>query len=298
MGTTGLKRKRRLALMGVVFVAACAAPTFTIADQVKLRGRPDPYVGQITKYYPENGGVDIDTGSGEISLEKGQIEWIRVDAPPELKDWLAATADSEISAAIAGLKPLVDKILGIPEQNPPWVAQAALWLGEFYRRKQIWSDATAIYERIKKLYPTAVARHADLGLARVKIGQQQFDEAAQLLDAALKPAAQTLSFSPADSAYYAGAYIARGDVFAAQRKWSEALTSYLTVTVLCYHDRVLLTEARYKAGQMFEQLSEWARAADVYSELLKDAPPQTPFLADVKKRLEQAQEKASQQGRP
>jgi tetratricopeptide (TPR) repeat protein len=283
---------------GAILLAVLCGARRGGADQVKLHGRPDAYVGQITRYYPEDGSVNIDTGSGEITLEKRQIEWIRVEPPSQLKDWLAASTDSEVAAAIAGLKSLMDKILGIPEQNTPWVAQAALWLGELYRRRQIWSEAAAVYERVRKLYPPAIARHAELGLARVKMGQQQFDEAAQLLEAILKPAGQTLSFTPADSAYYAGAYIARGDVFAAGGQWREALTSYLTVTVLCYHDKALLAEARYKAGQMFEKISEWMRAAEVYSELLKDAPPQMPFLADVKKRLEQAQEKANQPGRP
>jgi|GEM_PF-1225262 len=274
-------------------------PTLADADQVKIRGRNDPYVGQITKFEPETGNVDIDTGSGEITLEKWQIEWVRVDPPAELKDWLAASTATEISAAIAGLKPIASRILGFPEtRGEPWVADAALRLADFYRAKQFWSEATALDAQVKKLYPPAVGRHAEIGMVRTQMGLNNYDEALKTLDALLKPVSGALIFSPADSPFYARAYIAHGDCLAVKERWREALTSYLTVTVLCYHNKALLTEARYKAGQMFEKISEWARGADVYSELLRDAPPQTPFLDDVKKRLEQAQEKAKQQGSP
>lgn len=290
--TMMLNGNRRLAASVAAIFAALLLPTFAAADQVKIRGRGDPYAGLITKFDPTTGNVDIDTGSGEITLEKNQIEWIRVDPPPELKGWLEASADSEITAAIAGMRPLMNKILGIPEtRGDPWVANAALRLADFYRSKQLWSDATTIDERVKKLYPPAIGRHADIGMVRTQMGQGNYDSALKALDALLKPVAGTLIFTPVDSAFYARAYIAHGDCLAAKERWRDALTSYLTVTVLCYHDKPLLTEARYKAGQMFEKISEWARVADVYSELLKDAPPQTPFLDDVKKRLEQAQQK-------
>jgi tetratricopeptide (TPR) repeat protein len=297
METTRFIARRALALCGAAVIAASLLPTCADADQVKIRGRTEPYAGLITRYDPDTGNVDIDTGSGEITLEKNQIEWIRVEQPPELKDWLAASTEAEISAAIAGLRPLMNKILGIPEtRGEPWVAHAALRLADFYRAKQIWSEATAMDARVKKLYPPLIGRHADIGMARTQMGLQNYDEALKTLEALLKPVAGTLIFTPVDSPFYARAYIAHGDCLAAKQRWREALTSYLTVTVLCYHDKSLLAEARYKAGQMFEQISEWARVADVYSELLRDAPPQTPFLDDVKKRLEKAQEKARQQG--
>jgi tetratricopeptide (TPR) repeat protein len=287
-----------------VLLLACAstllATTTASADELKQRGRATPYSGKVKQVNPD-GSVAIEvTDFGEIAVSKSDIEWVKVDRPRELEGLLAAVAAAQYATAVHGLKPLVEHLLGLPEETDSWIADAALQLGECYIGLKDWSAASNLFERIKEMYPSesTTARRAELGRARILSARQQADAALAIIARLVEPATKSLIVSPEESRLFARAYLVRGDCLSGKRQWKGALTSYLTVAVLYYHDKTLLNEARYKAGQMCERLAEWAHATEIYGELLADSPPQAAYRDDVTRRLTEAQEKSKQVANP
>jgi TolA-binding protein len=75
-----------------------------------------------------------------------------------------------------------------------------------------------------------------------------------------------------------------GDCQRAQGQTEPALDSYLAVVTMFDFNPDRVIEARYKAGQAFEELKNRKRAKGTYEELLTDAP-RIAFAPDVQKRL-------------
>src|SRR5437867_2849469 len=112
----------------LIFSFVCASALLLAAvvraDELKKRARDEPYVGKIKQVYPD-GSVAIEvTNVGEIAINKDAIEWVKVEPPPDLQGLLDAMEAQRYAAAAQGLKPTVDRLVGLPEQSNSWVSDA------------------------------------------------------------------------------------------------------------------------------------------------------------------------------
>ncbi len=236
--------------------------------------------GTVTRI--EADGVFISIGAGEMKIFNTDIARVSVDRPAEYEAGLAALKAQNFPVAIAALKPLVDRYAGLPVS---WLPEAMQRLSDAYIGQQDFAAAKAVGDRLVKLYPQAgQSGTAGLQSIRLLMAQKNFAQAAEILQKAIEPVLKAQSPTPQQEATTVEALVALGDCQRALNKPEDALDSYLTVVTLFDASAAKTAEARYKAGQVFEELGNWRRARTTYQDLLTESPAAEP-VADVKKRL-------------
>jgi len=167
----------------------------------------------------------------------------------------------------------------------PWMQEAMLRLADAYLGANDFAAARATFEQFAKSYPQSPqAAGLEVKYARVLFKQKNYAKAGEQLHEFLTPLLKREYLTdPQEDAVSEGLMLL-GDCQRAQGQTELALDSYLAVMTMFDFNPDRATEARYKAGQTFEELKNWKRAKDTYEELLADAP-RIAFASDVQKRL-------------
>jgi tetratricopeptide (TPR) repeat protein len=209
---------------------------------------------------------------------------LELDRPAAFDKGLAAAKAGKAQEAVDALKPLVDRLAGLPS---PWVMDAMMRLGEAYLEMKDIATATAIFEKMKRLYPNSPQLAAvDVKNARVLFSLKKYDDAIKAVQGYLDPQLKK-DFLPSDQeTTVAEALVLLGDCLLVKEKPYEAMDCYLKVVTLYDYDDAREAEARFKTAQVLEQTGNWKRAKEEYEDLLKQSPD-SAYVNSAKKRIEE-----------
>lgn len=269
-------------LTGIAFLTGLSAVALAGRLNADVITSKDGHATTGTVTRVEADGVFISIGAGEMKIFNADIARVAVDRPAEYEAGLAALKAGNFSAAIAGIKPVVDRYAGVPVS---WVAEAMQRLAEAYIGAQDLASAKAVTDRIAKLYPQlAQSTGGGLSSVRLLMAQKNYSAAADALQRTIDPILKAPAPTAGQEATATDALLLLGDCQRALNKPEDALDSYLAVVALYDVDPGKTAWARYKAGQTFEQLGNWKRAKGLFEELLAESPTFAQ-ADDVKARL-------------
>jgi len=261
-------------------MVALGCCVLTRADVVQTR--TGVFKGTVTRI--EGGTVYVKQEQGELGVPLRDILKVELDRPAAYDQALAALKAGKPQEALTALKPLVDRLAGLPS---PLVADAVLRLGEAYLELKDTKAATTMFEKLKQLYPNSPQVEAvDVKNARVLFATKQYDEAIKVITSYLEPQLKKDFLTPIQEALVAEALVLLGDCLLTQNKLFEAMDAYLKVVTLYDFDDARAAEARFKTAKVLEQTGNAKRAKEEYEDLLKEAPD-SPYTADAKKRIEE-----------
>jgi tetratricopeptide (TPR) repeat protein len=219
---------------------------------------------------------------GELKVYKADIVRLEVAKPAALESVSKTLQSGAFTEAVAVLKPIVDRYAGL---DLPWVQEAMLQLGDAYLGANDFPSARAAFDQFARLYPQAqLTAGLDVKYARVLFNQKDYAKAGEQLHNFLAPLLKREFLTDAQEDAVSEGLALLGDCQRAQNQPGQALDSYLAVVTMFDFNPDRAAEARYKAGQTFEELKNWKRAKGTYEDLLKETPG-VAFAPEAQKRL-------------
>ncbi|MBM3860754.1 MAG: tetratricopeptide repeat protein [Verrucomicrobia bacterium] len=273
-----LPANRSMRMKKMLLATAVLACLVARADMVQTRTAV--YKGQVT--HVEGNTVFVKLEQGEFGVPLRDIIRVEVDPPPSYEKGLEALKTGKPQEAIAALKPLVDRMVGLPV---PWVIDSLLRLGDAYLELKDTKTAAATFDRLKQLYPNSPQVLAvDVKNAHVLFAQKKYDDVMKVIAAYLEPQLKKDFLPPDQETIVAEALLLRGDCLLVMNKPLEAMDSYFLVVTLYDFDDARAAQARFKGAKVLEQTGNWKRAKEEYEDLLKDAPDSS-YAGEAKKRI-------------
>jgi TolA-binding protein len=264
---------------GILLMAALAVAPVLRADIIVTSALV--HTGEVLRVDDE--GVTVKLPSmGEVKVYRADILSVEIPKPAGLDGAAKALQAGSFREAVDSLKPIIERYAGL---DLPWIQEAMLRLADAYLGAQDFAAARATLEQFAKSYPQSPqATGVEVKYARVLFDQKNYAKAVEQLHEFLAPLLKRDYLTDAQEDAVSGGLLLLGDSQRAQGQTEPALDSYLAVVTMFDVNPDRVTEARYKAGQTFEELKNWKRAKDTYKELLAGAP-RVAFASDVQKRL-------------
>jgi TolA-binding protein len=189
----------------------------------------------------------------------------------------AKAAEAEFAAVTDETGP------GVPEA---WVATARLRRLQCLVLLERWEEALAASEAPKADLPGPVQKaEVDYARGRALQGLARFDEA--------RACYQEVIEARKGGELAARAQLMRGETFFHQKDYREALREFLKVDIL-YDAPKWQALALLEAGKVYEQLDQWAEAAEIY-EKLRSTFPADPTAEEAARRLDAARRREAGQ---
>jgi TolA-binding protein len=264
---------------GILLMAVLAVAPVSRGDIIVTRALV--HTGEVLRVDDE--GVTVELPSmGEVKVYRADILSVEIPKPAALDAAAKALQAGSFRDAVDTLKPIVERYAGL---DLPWIQEAMLRLAAAYLGANDFAAAKATFERFAKSYPQSPqAAGLEVKYAGVLFDQKNYAKAGEQLHEFLAPLLKREYITDAQEDAVSEALVLLGDCERAQGQTEPALNSYLAVVTMFDFNPDRVTEARYKAGQAFEELKNWKRAKGTYEELLADAP-RVAFASDVQKRL-------------
>ena len=212
--------------------------------------------------------VQVGSGSGEVGYHLAQIAKIEFPEPRGLKESSDLLSQGQADKALAEINQVVSFYDAFKDVPGSWWSQAAMIkvaaLGALQRDTQAEMLATQIE---KTVTDPETARAARLPLVSSLIRRQDFDKVEKICDSAIKESTRP--------EVIAEAWIKKGDLFFAQRKWDDALLAYLRVPVF-YRDEIsFVPAALLGSARSYVRLDQNERARKSLNELIQMFPRST-----------------------
>jgi tetratricopeptide (TPR) repeat protein len=209
--------------------------------------------------------VQVGSGSGEIGYHLAQIAKIDFPEPRGLKEASDLIARGQPDKALAEINQVVSFYEPFKEIVGSWWSQAALIkvaaLGALQRDTQAELLAAEIE---KSVADPETARAARLRLVTAIIRRQEFDRAGKICDSAIKESRHP--------EIIAEAWLKKGELFFAQRKWDDALIAYLHVPVFYRDEKSFMPAALLGSAHSYARLDQNERARKSLTELVQMFP--------------------------
>jgi hypothetical protein len=196
---------------------------------------------------PTGATLNFLIGAGQLGLPLASIKEVRMAAPPELGQAVAAYQAKDFPKALTLMKGVVDKFKGMPS---PWAQQATLMLGEIYIQANDLPKAEVAANDFKRLYPAGGSLQADVLFARIAVAKQDYATAKQKLEPITEAALKEKIVPPANALAYSQAFLVSGQAKEAEGNLSAALEDYLRTVTLFYHDRTAVASAQERANAL------------------------------------------------
>ena len=194
-----------------------------------------------------SGSLEFQVGQGRLGISMATVKEVRMPAPPEFTQALAAYQAKDFAKALSLISGVVAKYKGIPVA---WAQQATAMLGELYIATNDLTKAEAAYNDYKKLYPGGGSLQSEIGLSRLAVAKKDYETAKQKLAPILDAALKEKTPSPLNATAYSQAFLVSGQVKEAGGDFSGALEDYLRTVTLFYQDRVAATSAQEHADAL------------------------------------------------
>jgi len=196
---------------------------------------------------PSGANLEFLIGAGKLGLPLASIKEVRMAAPPELGQAVAAYQAKDFPRSLALMKGVVDKFRGMPS---PWAQQATSMIGELYIQTNDLAKAEAAYNDFKRLYPAGGSLQSEVGLSRLAAAKQDYATAKQKLEPITDAALKEKIVTPGNALAYSQAFLVSGQVKEAEGNLAGALEDYLRTVTLFYHDRTAVASAQERADAL------------------------------------------------
>ncbi|HEX8200605.1 MAG TPA: tetratricopeptide repeat protein, partial [Isosphaeraceae bacterium] len=171
-----------------------------------------------------------------------------------------------------------------PDAPEAWIQTARLRRLQGLVLLERWDDALAAAEALKdEAAGPAQKAEVDYARGRALQGLARFDEA--------RACFQEVIEARKGGELAARAQLMRGESFFHQKEYREALREFLKVDIL-YDAPKWQALALLEAGKVYEQLDQWAEAAEIY-EKLRSTFPADPVAAEAARRRDAARRHAA-----
>ncbi|HJT81470.1 MAG TPA: tetratricopeptide repeat protein [Chthoniobacterales bacterium] len=243
-----------------LFVAASSAQTILLTTGQKIETQGIRRDGEMVM-----AKVQVGTGSGEVGYHLPQIVKVEFPEPGALKKAGDLLTQGQADKALAEINPVVNYYAPFKDVPGNWWAQSALIKVSALAAQQKEKEAEALATEIEKSAKDQdMARAAQLRLVAALVRANQLDKAMAICDAALK--------SSTDPTTLANAWIAKGDVFLAQKDFDEALMAYLHVPIFYQDEKLFQPAALLGSGRAYRRLNDKDRAKKTFNELIASFP--------------------------
>ena len=191
--------------------------------------------------------LDFYVGQGQLGLPLNMVKEVRMPAPPEYAQGIAAYQAKDFAKSLTLIKSVAAKFQGMPS---PWAQQATAMLGELYIATNDIPKAETAYNDFKRLYPNGGSLQSEVGLSRLAVAKQDYETAKQKLEPITDAALKEKTVTPANALAYSQAFLVSGQVKEAAGNFSGALEDYLRTVSLFYYDRVAVSTAQERADAL------------------------------------------------
>lgn len=196
-----------------------------------------------------NGQVKIKIGPAETSVPLDSVVSVVKPAPKAFDDILATWQTGDATKTLALLQPFVQTYRGLPT---PWAERSSALLGEVLLTANQLPAAETAFADFQKAYPNS-ASLAAIGLARLAVEKNQFDDAKKKLQPILVEAEKVTIAPTGKSATYGQAFYLMGRVNEHEGNNSEALRDYLSTVTLFYEDKAVVSKAQERADALVKE---------------------------------------------
>jgi TolA-binding protein len=211
------------------------------------------------------GKVQVGSGSGEVGYHIPQIAKVEFPKPRGLAEASNLLSQGQPEKALSEIDQVVSYYEPFKDVPGAWWSQAALIKVSALSALHRDSEAEALAAEIQKFVTDPeTARAAQLQLTADLIRKQDFEKAAKICDTAIKESTQ--------AEILAEAWIKKGDLFYAQRRWDEALLAYLHVPVFYSDEKRFMPAALLGSGRAYGELDDDGRARKSFNELIATFP--------------------------
>ncbi len=211
------------------------------------------------------GKVQVGSGNGEVGYHIRQIARIEFPKPRGLEEASNLLSQGNPQKALGEIEQVIVYYEPFKDVPGAWWSQAALIKVSALSALHRDAEAEALTAEIQKFVTDPETAHAaQLQLTTDLIRKQDFEKAAKICDDAIK-----------DSRHpeiLAEAWIKKGDLLYAQRRWDEALLAYLHVPVFYSDEKRFMPAALLGSGRTYGQLDDEGRAKKSLNELIATFP--------------------------
>lgn len=197
--------------------------------------------GEITSV--QGGNIRLKVGPAETAVPLTNVASVSKDAPKAFNDALKVWETGEPKAAVAALKPFVDRFIGLPT---PWAARAAALLGDAYLAAGDIPSAEASFAAFQRNYPDDV-QLATVGLAGLAVAKKDFSSARDKLAPIVDIAYKTTIAPSGDSATFGKALFLMAQVNEAAGENQEALRNYILASTVFREDEAIAAKSGERA---------------------------------------------------
>lgn len=168
-------------------------------------------------------------------------------APAEYEAGQKAYQAGDYAKALPAVKAVADKFKGLPVD---WARDATSQVGDICVELGKLAEAEAAYNDFKKLYPGSGSEQTEVGMARIAVARQKYDEARQKLEPIAEKARGEKSPSPAAARIYSQVFYLLGEIAEAENHFPVALENYLLTVTVFPQDQKAAAAAREKADAL------------------------------------------------
>ncbi|HEY3902143.1 MAG TPA: hypothetical protein VGM54_26255 [Chthoniobacter sp.] len=251
-----MKLRAPLTLQQLFFTTGRAIAAILLAQGLNLAVRAQDVIitntgesrnVKVLGVSPSGQTLDFLVGQGQLGLPLTMVKEVRMPAPPEYGQAIAAYQAKDFGKALGLVKGVVAKFKGMPS---PWAQQMTGMLGELYIAMDDIPKAEAAYDEFNRLYRNAGSLQSEVGLSRIAVAKKDFQTAGQKVAPITEAALKEKTVNPANAIAYSQAFLVSGEVKEASGNLPGALEDYLRTVTLFYYDRIAVSTAQERADAL------------------------------------------------
>jgi tetratricopeptide (TPR) repeat protein len=194
--------------------------------------------------------LQVSIPTGQLGVPLATVKGVEMPVPPEFAAAQKLVASKEYQKALGVARSLSEKFKGLPAD---WAQQVAGMVADLFLTTGDFDKAESAFKDFQKLYPGAGSLQAEVGMARVALSKEQFDEARQKLEPIAEAALKEKFPSKANGVAYSQAFLAIGQIKEKEGDKVAALESYLRTVALFGHDSASVALAQERADKLIAE---------------------------------------------
>lgn len=211
------------------------------------------------------GKVEVAGTTGEVGHDVSAIAKIEFPEPQGIKRAAESLSQGDPEKALADINPIISFYESFRDIPGAWWGQAAIIKVSALAALQRDAEAEPLAAMIQRnSADPETARAANLRIASSLVKRQEYDKAAQLVDAAIKDSTRP--------DILADAWVTKGNVLLAQKQWDAALLAFLRVPVFYRDEKLHMPPALLGSARAYRFLEDKERARKTLDELIAGFP--------------------------